>query len=274
MTEDEQGGKDMSHEEWLQAERERQKKGFSYEPKPITSSSGSGTAEQVLGGVGLGAGVVGGALAPHENPVTFAGCRAADIAESLRAELTGDDTQVQVRRSSESTIVTVLQGHDDNPFELLPALAVTLIERDQELTVSVSDLGEDTKRGRISSIGGTVLREGAEALRRGRGRRGPGRILDLASGVADGVEDVVENIQDLNLPKRVWRIIDRVGNAAEDAYLAEEARRLERERQREAALQAWTNCPYCGRAYRRPDEDDLVECPSCGGPRGTKPDFV
>jgi predicted Zn-ribbon and HTH transcriptional regulator len=87
------------------------------------------------------------------------------------------------------------------------------------------------------------------------------------------VEDVIEEVQDLNMPRRVWAIIDRVGKAAEEVYLDEQHRARVLERQREAAEHAWTHCPYCGRAYAEA-EGSVVTCPSCGGPRGPKPSWL
>ena len=88
----------------------------------------------------------------------------------------------------------------------------------------------------------------------------------------EGVQDLVEDIQDLGLPKRVWQVIDRVGEAAEEAYLDEKRQEQERQREREAAERAWTHCESCGRAYQ--EDDDRMDCPSCGAPRGSKPAWL
>ena len=58
----------QSQEEWLESERERLKKGFTYEPKPTSAPSKPGAADEVIAGLGLGAGVAAGAAAPHPNP--------------------------------------------------------------------------------------------------------------------------------------------------------------------------------------------------------------
>lgn len=70
-------------EEWMAEERARLDKGFAFEPKPSSEASKPGAAEEILAGVGLGAGVVGGALAPHPDTVTFEGCRAAVIVQCI-----------------------------------------------------------------------------------------------------------------------------------------------------------------------------------------------
>lgn len=259
----------LSHEEWLKAERERLKKGFTYEPQPSSAPGKPGAADEVLAGLGLGAGVVGGAVAPHPNPVTFEGCKAAVIVDALGAELPDDDTRVQVDRSGDSVVVTILQSQERDARGFSPALNVTLIEKPDMLTVTVSDLDQDTVRDTLSSMGGTLLDQGKRALSGGK-PLGVGGLLDAAGHVMEGVEDLVEDIQDLGLPRRVWEVIDRVGGAAEQAYL--DQRREERKAQweREAAERAWTHCAWCGRAYKA-DEDDLRECPACGAPRGDKP---
>ena len=71
-----------------------------------------------------------------------------------------------------------------------------------------------------------------------RRRRGVGGLIDMAGNLKDGVEDLVDDIQDLNLPKRVWAVIDRVGGAAEEAYLEEvrKARALEWSARRPAGI--------------------------------------
>lgn len=104
-------------------------------------------------------------------------------------------------------------------------------------------------------------------------RRGVAGALDAAGGIVQSIENASEDIQDLGLPRRVWAIIDRVGEAAAEAYWEEQRRREARERKREAAERAWTHCEWCGRAYAE-DEEDVVQCPSCGAPRGPKPAWL
>ena len=265
-------GQEESFDEWLAAERARLQKGFTYEPKPTSAPSKPGTADEVLAGLGLGAGVAAGAAAPHPNPVTFEGGKAAVIVNALRNEIADNDTRVQVDRSGDSVVVTVQQSQENAPHQFLPALTVTLLEAQDILTVTVSDLTDSTVRGTLGSIGSTILDQGKRVILRGR-RRGPAALLDLAGHVKDGVEDLVEDIQDLVLPRRVWAVIDRVGEAAEKTYLDEQRRKQKREWEQEEAKLAWTHCAWCGRAYGV-DETDVTECPSCGAPRGPKPDSL
>jgi hypothetical protein len=262
-------GKDKSHEEWLEEERARLKKGFTFEPQPTSEAGAPSPADQALAGLGLGAGVVGGAVAPHPNPVTFAGVKTAVIVNALRAEVPDDDTRVQADQTGDSVVVTVLHGRKDAPHTFSPALNVTLIETPDALTVTVSDLADDTVRGKIRSMGSTVLDQGRQVLSQGK-RGGVGGLIDAAGRVMEGIDDLVEDIQDLNLPGRVWGVIDRVGGAAEKAYLDKQRQEQELQWQREAATRAWTHCEWCGRAYEE-DEDDKTSCPACGAPRGKKP---
>jgi rubrerythrin len=265
MSEDQQ-----SHEEWLEQERERLRKGFSYEPQPSTAAGKPSPADDVLAGLGLGAGVVGGALGPHPKPVAFQGVRAIVIAEALRAELPDDDTQVQVDRTDDAIVVTVLQSQEDRPHAFSPALTATLIETEDALMVTVSDLDEDAARGAVGSMAGTLVEQGKRALFR---RRGVAGLIDAAGNVIEGVEDLIEDIQDLGLPRRVWAVIDRVGGAAEKAYLDQQRQAQELRRQREAAVRAWTHCEWCGHAYAD-DEAGRADCPTCGAPRGPQPAFL
>ena len=274
MTEEE--GKEKSEneqslEDWLAEERARLDKGFSFEPPPPTADASAGTspADQVLGGLGLGAGVLGGAVAPHPNPTTFEGCPSDGIAAALRQEFSGGDTRVQVERRGDTTIVTILQRQDDKgASDFIPAVNVALVEKETMLTVTVSDLSQDTVRDTISSIGGTLLEQGKHVLiGRRRGIRG---MFDMAGRLKDGVTDLIEDIQDLGLPRRVWAVIDRVGGAAEKAYLEQRREEQKRQWEREEKERAWLYCPSCGRAYRE-DEAARVDCPSCGAPRGEKP---
>lgn len=251
MTEEEQ-----TLEDWLAEERARLEKGFSYETEPSSEATERSHADDVLTGLGLGAGAIGG----HPNPVTFEGCRPATIVDALISEITGDDTRVEVRRSDESVVVTILQSQEHRQFNFAPALTVTLLESQDTLTVTMSDLSEDVKRSTIGSIGRTTLRQARRLLFRGRGLAG---VFDTAGSLMEGVEDVTEDLQDLSLPRRVWAVIDRVGGAAEEAYLEEQRRKRALERKREAAERAWTHCEWCGRAYAE-DEQDIVQCPSCG----------
>jgi hypothetical protein len=268
--EQEKPQKENNLDDWLATERSRLDRGFQFEPKPTSdASTGSATVESALAGAGLGAGVLAGAAAPHSNPTVFQGVDADVIINALREELADNDTQVQVQRSDEACEVTVLQAQDDAPYTLLPALTATLIDRDNTLTVSVSDLNQRSVRTTLSSMGGTVLKESKDALLKGR-RRGAGGLIDTAGNVIRGIENVVENIQDLGLPARVWKTIDRVGNAAEQAFLDEQAKLNTQRQAEEKALRAWTHCPYCGRGYTE-DESALTQCPSCGGTRGVKP---
>jgi hypothetical protein len=226
----------------------------------------------VLAGLGLGAGVVAGAAAPHPNPVTFEGCRAADIVSALRAEIADNDTRLQVDSTGTSVVATILQSQGDNAARFAPAVSVTLIEKADALTVTVSDLGQDSLRSTLGSMGSTLVDQGKRVLSRTR-RAGVGGLLDAAGQVIEGVEDLVEDVQDLGLPRRVWGVIDRIGEAAEKAYLAERRQAQEAEQKREAAVRAWTHCEWCGRAYAD-DEQSRMDCPTCGGPRGTKPAFL
>jgi len=260
---------EQSHEEWLAAERARLDKGFTFEPQPSSAASKPGAGDEVLAGLGLGAGVVGGAAAPHPNPVTFEGCRAVVIVNALRAEIPDDDTRVQVDQAGDSVVVTVLQSQEKAPRQFSPALSATLIETLDTLTVTVGDLSQGTVRDTLSSIGSTLLDQGKKVLS-GRGRSGVAGLLDAAGHVMKGVEGLVEDVQDLGLPRRVWEVIDRVGGAAEQAYLDERRTEQELQRKREAAERAWTHCAWCGRAYRD-DEDDRADCPACGAVRGDKP---
>lgn len=263
MTEEKQ-----SLEEWLAEERRRLKDGFSFEPKPVPDAEPS-PATDILAELGLGAGVLAGVVAGHTNPVTFEGCKASTIANALGSEFTGEDTQVASSKTEEATIVRILQSQGSHQ-RFSPALTVTLIEVGDILTVAMSDLSQDAQRGAIGSLGRTAVRQGGELLLRRRGLVG---MLDTAGDLIESVEDVAEDIQDLSLPQRVWRVIDRVGRAAEDAYLEEQGRRRALERKREAAERAWTHCEWCGRAYA-PDEDNIVQCPSCGAPRGSRPPWL
>ncbi len=257
-------------EEWMDEERARLKEGFTFEPQPTSPPGKPDSGAEILAGVGLGAGVVGGALAPHADTVTFAGCRAGVIVEALKSEIAAQDTRVQTSRSGNSVVVTILQSQASRPGAFYPALTVTLLEAADELTVTVSDLDQDAKRGALGSIGRTALNQGKRLLFRRRGIVG---LIQTASAVIDGVEDVVEDIQDLQLPKQVWEVIDRVGQAAEQVYLEEQRREREAQRQREEAEMAWLYCPSCGRAYRE-DEASRVDCPACGAPRGPKPAWM
>jgi hypothetical protein len=260
--------KKQSLEEWMAEERARLKKGFEYQPKP-TTSGGPSTGDDVLAGLGLGAAAVGGAMAPHPNSVTFAGVKASVIANALKSELTSDDTQVQVSYTGDSTVVTLLLQQAQS-YQFLPALSVTLLEQADALTVTLGDLDKSVMRGAWTSIGGTVVEQGKDLLLR---RRSPGGLLDAAGELIESISEVAENVDDLALPKQVWRVIDRVGKAAEEGYLEEKRLKEETLRQRKEAEWAWMHCPSCGRAYS-PEEAQRVSCPSCGGTRGDKPDWL
>ncbi len=269
MTEEEQN-QEQSLEAWLAEERRRLDKGFIFEPQPSTEETTPDAAQDILAQLGLGAGVLTGVIAGHTNPVTFEGCSASTIAEALASHITGDDTRVTADETDQATVVTVLQSQEQRPYGFSPALTVTLIETGETLTVAMSDLSRDAKRGAIGSIGKTALRGSRRILLRRRGLAG---VLDTAGGLMRSIEDLTEDIQDLSLPKQVWTVVDRVGEAAEEAYLEEQRRQGILKRQREAAKRAWTHCEWCGRAYAE-DEEKVVQCPSCGAPRGTKPSWL
>jgi rubrerythrin len=122
-------------------------------------------------------------------------------------------------------------------------------------------------------MGSVVLDEGKEVLSRRKKQSGVAGLLDVAGRVMDGVEDLVEGIQDLGLPRRVWEVIDRVGGAAEQAYLDQKREDQELQWKQEAAERAWTHCDSCGRTYGH-EEDSRTDCPSCGAPRGDKPAWL
>lgn len=263
---------ELTHEEWLAAERTRLEQGFKFEPKPTSAPGKPGTADEVLAGLGLGAGVAAGAAAPHPNPTTFEGVKPGVIASALRNEIPDDDTRVQVDRTGDSVVVTVLQNRERAPHQFLPALSVTMIEAAGMLTVTVSDLSDGTVRDALGSIGGTVVEQGKRMVFRRR-RWGVGGLIDAAGDVIEGVQNVVEDIQDLALPRRVWNVIDRVGRAAEDAYLEERRQKQKAKWEREAAERAWLQCEWCGRVYKE-DEAERTDCLACGAPRGQKPAFL
>jgi hypothetical protein len=262
---------EKSREEWLAEERARLEKGFSYEPQPTSGASKPSAGGQVLAGLGLGAGVVGGVVAEHPDSVSFEGVESAVIVNALKSGIADDDTRMQIEQSGESVVATILQSQDEQPHNFSPVLTVTLIEKAETLTVTMSKLNQDSVRGRLSDMGSTVLNQGRRVFF--RRRRGPGGLLETADYVVEGIEDLVEDIQDLNLPSRVWVVIDRVGKAAEEAYLDEQRKKQEAQRQREAAERAWTHCEWCGHAYGD-DEDHLTSCPTCGGARGPKPAWL
>ncbi|MBL7063028.1 MAG: hypothetical protein ISS49_02320 [Anaerolineae bacterium] len=261
--------KEQSLEEWLAEEQARLDKGFTFKPQPSSAASKPGAAEGIMAGLGLGAGVVAGTVAPHPDAVTFEGVKAAVIVKALRSEIPDDDTRVQVDEGGDAVVVTILQSQESRPRQFSPAVSATLIETADTLTVTVSDLSQGAVRGALSSVGSTVLDQGKGLLFR---RRGIGGLLDTAGDIMESVSDLIEDIQDLGLPKRVWEVIDRVGEAAEEAYLDEKRKEQERQRKREAAEGAWTHCESCGRAYR--EDDDRMDCPSCGAPRGPKPAWL
>jgi predicted Zn-ribbon and HTH transcriptional regulator len=192
------------------------------------------------------------------------------IVNALSAELPDDDTRVQVVRTDDAVAVTVLQSQENRPHEFSPALTATLVEKPDTLMVTVSELDQDTARGALGSMAGTLLKQARKLLFR---RRGVAGLFDAAGGVVEGVEDLVEDIQDLGLPRRVWQVIDRVGGVAEQAYLEQQRQARELQRERDAALRAWTHCEWCGHAYAG-DEESRVDCPTCGAPRGPKPNFL
>ena len=74
-----------SLEEWMAEEQARLDKGFEYEPVPSSGEGKPSTGEEVLAGLGLGAAVVGGAVAPHPSPVTLEGVKAAAIVKALKS---------------------------------------------------------------------------------------------------------------------------------------------------------------------------------------------
>jgi hypothetical protein len=267
----EMADEEQSLEEWMEEEQARLKKGFTHEPKPGSEAGKPGTAEEILAGVGLGAGVVGGAVAPHPNPVTFEGCKASVIANALQSEIPSDDTRVEITRSGDAVVVSILQGPEGRPYDFSPALGVTLLEKADTLTVTVGKLSQDSVRDTLGSMGGTVLEQGKRVLT--GDSAGIGGLIDMAGSVIEGVGDLVEDVQDLSLPKRVWEVIDRVGGAAQEAYLEEQHRKQKSQQEREAAERAWTHCTYCGRAYGK-GEDDVMTCPACRGPRGSKPAWL
>ena len=260
--------REQSLQEWLAEERKRLNEGFTFEPEPRPEKIPT-AADDILVGLGLGAGVLAGAAGGHSNPATFEGCRASTIAEALRAEFTGDATRVEVSESEEATMVRILHSRPSHPH-WSPALTVTLIETGETLTVAMSDLSPAARRGVIGTLGRTAVRQSRELLLRRRGLVG---MLDTAGNVLEGVEDVSQGVQSLNLPKRVWSVIDRVGQAAESAYLEARRRREAEERRRRAAERAWTHCEWCGRAFGSA-ASDVVQCPSCGAPRGSKPEWL
>lgn len=269
MTEEEKR-EEQSLEAWLAEERKRLDEGFSFEPQPSSGTPTPSPADDILAELGLGAGVLAGVIAGHLNPATFEGCSASTIAKALASYIPDDDTQVSIDESEQATVVTVLQSQERRPHSFSPALTVTLIETEETLTVAISDLSEDLKRGAIGSIGRTALRGSRELLWRRPGLAG---VLHTAGGLIESIEDVTEEIQNLSLPKRVWAIIDRVGGAAEASYLEKQRRNDILKRQRDAAERAWTHCDWCGRAYAK-DEEDVVQCPSCGASRGAKPAWL
>lgn len=269
MTEEEKS-QEQSLEAWLAEERRRLEEGFTFEPEPSSETSTPSAADDILAQLGLGAGALAGLIAGHPNPVTFEGCDAETIVKALSSHLTGDDIRVSTDRTDKATVVTILQSQEHRPHAFSPALTVTLIETGETLTVAMSDLSQDLKRDAVGSMGKTALRSGQRLLWK---RRGLGGVLSTAGGLIESIEDVTEDIQDLSLPKRVWTVIDRVGGAAEVSYLEERRKQELLERQREAAERAWTHCEWCGRAYAE-DEEEIVQCPSCGAPRGSKPAWL
>jgi hypothetical protein len=258
----------QSREEWLTEERRRLEEGFTFEPQTAPEGVKPSPADDILAQLGLGAGALAGVVAGHDNPVTFEGCRASTVANALVSEIADGDTRATISETQEATIVRVLQRQEPQ-LRYSPALTVTLIETDESLTIAMSDLSPDVKRGSIGSISRSALQGGRRLLLRRRGLPG---MLDAAGGLIAGIEDVAEDIQDLSLPRRVWLVIDRVCLAAEETYLEERRKKQALERERQAAERAWTHCEWCGRAYAE-EEAGVVQCPSCGAARGSKPEW-
>jgi len=269
----EEQDKKQSLEAWLAEERQRLDQGFTYEPPPPLEDNPPDAAQDILAQMGLGAGVLAGIVAGHANPVTFDGCTASTMEEALVSHVSGGDTRVSVEHTENATVVTLLQSQAGGPHGFLPALTVTLIQTGETLTVAMSDLSGDARRGAIGSLGKAALHGGQRLLLRRRGLAG---ALDAAGGLMETIERASEDIEDLGLPRRTWAIIDQVGEAAEITYWQEQRKRGIRERRREAAERAWTHCEYCGRAFGEDGEDgqSIVQCPSCGAPRGPKPAWL
>lgn len=266
----EEQNKKQSLEAWLAEERQRLDQGFAYQPPPSPEDNPPDAAQDILAQLGLGAGVLAGVVAGHANPVTFHGLRASTLLESLVSHVSGGDTRASVETTEAATVVTFLQSQEGGSHGFSPALTVTLIETGETLTVAMSDLSADAKRGAIGSLGRAALHGGQRLLLRRRGLAG---ALDAAGGLMQTIEQASEDIEDLSLPRRTWAIIDQVGEAAEGAYWEQERKREARDRRREAAERAWTHCEYCGRAYPT-DGEDIVQCPSCGGARGPRPAWL
>lgn len=267
---EEKADEEKSLEEWMAQEQARLKEGFGYEPQPASEAGQPRAADEVLAGLGIGAGVVGGAVAPHANPVVLEGVEASLIAKALQKELPDEDTRVEVDRSGEAVVVSILKSQEDTPYQFSPALTATLIETEDTLTVTLSRLDKDAVREALTSMGGTVVEQGKRLLSGGGGLAG---LLNAAGSLIEGAGEIAEEVQDLGLPKQVWEVIDRVGGVAEETYLEEQRKEQAVRRRREEAERAWTHCPSCGRAYRE-DEAPRVDCPSCGAVRGDKPDWL
>lgn len=263
-------GEEKEIDAWLQRERERLDAGFSFEPSPGVEADESSAADDALAGGGLGAALTTGTMGGHDNPVVFEGCKPDLIVSALRSEISSDDTRITTEEIDAGTVVTVLQSPSDRPHDFIPALTVTLIERADVLMATISGLSRDSKRKTLAAIGKTALKQGTRLFLSRRGLYG---MLREAGSLVESVQDVADDVEDLGLSKRVWAVIDRVGGAAEQAYLEEKRQRRDRRRRREAAERAWTHCEWCGRAYAG-DEDEVVQCSSCGAPRGSKPKWM
>lgn len=281
----------QSMEEWLAEERKRLDTGFTFTPGPTTSHGRPSPLGDITAGLGLGAGVVAGAVASHPNPSTYEGVGAIGVIQTLHSELGDNDTQVGWEKvAGETTWIVTVQKRDTETGRFQPALSVTLAETGDgpTLTVSVSSLRVDVKTDVATEAVRTAVGEGtgifgrvkdaANAARRGGIAGMAANLLDGATGaasaIAGGIGNIVESVSDSietwTLPRRIWEIIDRVAGSAEKAYLDEQRKAQEFGWKREAAERAWTHCESCGRAYRE-DEDDRVDCSSCGAPRGVKP---
>lgn len=150
--------------------------------------------------------------------------RAEDVARALLSKLNDGHLRSEARQVGPGQIaVTIFSVEDDRGGQLRRVLSLTLIEREKTVQVTMDDLN-------VTGSAGDLLGAGLRAA------RNPLALIGR-------IDEIAEDIETLQTPKKVWEIIE--------AYVANA---------QEPVDESVVVCPYCRTASPR----GTLACPACG----------
>ncbi len=232
---------------------------------PLPDEKGDEMVTSVLAGLGIGAAAVAGATG---NTEFFQGVKTSDLVAPLRAEFHNNATRLSVSDTGSESLLATISLLTEN--EAVPAMTINLTRINDGTEVKVNDLSTRSVIETVKSGGEQLLKmaqQGLNLLNPRRGGLSAENILSSASPAMQTFAELAEQVGNLKLKDRAWKVMRSTAESLEAQYKAEQQALREQRERLEKAWDNYFNCPGCAVPFGA----DETNCHVCGTARPDKP---